>query len=150
MANSACRPREQAAGAVRERLKVHVDVGIADFVIRGAITDDQKDNIGRRVVNEIAQPKPRGLRLQLLSEQLDPAAKRHALAGSNLRNLTPTGLWSGVTKRRFLRCTAILHLSPHIVARRTIAIVSTSLPGFPAFRQSPECIRSPIHRVAVY
>jgi len=31
---------------------VHVDVGIADFVIPGAITDNQKDSIGRRVVDE--------------------------------------------------------------------------------------------------
>ena len=31
---------------------MHVDVGIADFVIRGAITDDQEDSIGRRVVDE--------------------------------------------------------------------------------------------------
>src|SRR5689334_22304028 len=42
----------KAAGAIRERLKVHVDVGIADLVIRGAITDDQEDSIGRGVVDE--------------------------------------------------------------------------------------------------
>jgi hypothetical protein len=31
---------------------VHVDVRIADFVIRSAITDDQKHSIGRGVVEE--------------------------------------------------------------------------------------------------
>jgi hypothetical protein len=31
----------EPAGAICKRLEVHVDVGIADFVVRCAITDDQ-------------------------------------------------------------------------------------------------------------
>jgi len=42
----------ETPGAIGERLEVRVDVGIADLVIRGAITDDQEDSIGRRVVDE--------------------------------------------------------------------------------------------------
>jgi hypothetical protein len=36
----------EAAGAIWERLKVQVDVGVADLIIRGAITDYQEHRIG--------------------------------------------------------------------------------------------------------
>ena len=36
----------EPAGAIRKRLEVHVDVGIADFVIRGAITNHQQHRVG--------------------------------------------------------------------------------------------------------
>jgi len=37
----------EAAGPITEGLEVHVDVRIADFVIRSAVADDQKHGIGR-------------------------------------------------------------------------------------------------------
>lgn len=43
----------ETPGATRKGLEVHVDVGIAHFIIRGAITDHQKQSIGRRVVDEV-------------------------------------------------------------------------------------------------
>lgn len=42
----------RCAGAICERFEVQIDVGVADFVIRGAITDDQQHGVRRGVVDE--------------------------------------------------------------------------------------------------